>query len=147
MKKRTPLIALLSLLLFSKFASAQELELKLDQITTVIKSSKVGYENAYLFIGRVASITRRANQNQEEQKPDISVQKGQYIEVLADKSVCYDEVYTAFLYDQNFMLTIANIQADLFVPKPQNKNYAFFLRIVPIQRTTTANASCQLTKK
>ena len=152
MKKLLTVLTFLSLLFFSTVVSGQEMMLKFDQvltfdrITSVIKSSKVGYEKSYLFIGRIASMTHKTKGDQEVKNTDFMISAGDYVEVLADQSLCYDEVYLAFLYDQKIRLEITNIQADLFIPKPKNKDYTLFLRIVPIKGDIKVNAGCKLSK-
>ena len=89
----------------------------------------------------------QAKGDQDIKNADLMISAGQYVEVLADQSLCYDEVYLAFLYDQKITLEITNIQADLFVPKPKNKEYTLFLRIVPIQGEKKVNAGCKLSKR
>ena len=153
MRKLLTILTFLSLLILSAVVSGQEMALKFDQvltfdrITSVIKSSKAGYENAYLFIGRIAPMTHQAKGDQDVKNADLMISAGQYVEVLADQSLCYDEVYLAFLYDQKITLEITNIQADLFVPKPKNKEYTLFLRIAHIQGDKKVNAGCKLSKR
>ena len=153
MRKLLTVLTLLSLLLLSTAVFGQEMTLKFDQvltfdrITSIIKSSKAGYENTYLFVGRIAPMNYQAKGDQDIKNADLMISAGQYVEVLADQSLCYDEVYLAFLYDQKITLEITNIQADLFVPKPKNKEYTLFLRIVPIQGEKKVNAGCKLSKR
>ena len=143
MKNLITSISFLSIIFWISIGFGQEIELKLDQITAVIKSSKVGFEDTYLFIGRVVSIN---DVKQDTQTFSSLIQKGEYVEVLADKDVCYDEVYLAFLYDQKFTLSIANVQSKLVVPKPKNQEYKLFLSIKPVRGESRLNASCKLTK-
>ena len=136
----------MSLLVCCKVCVAQEVEITLDQITSVIKPSKIGYENAYLFIGRVVLIKDVQEAKQGQKKIGSLIQNGDYIEILTDKSVCYDEVYLSFLLDRKFKLSIKNIKTSMFVPKPNNKEYSFFLKIEPIKDETKVNASCVVSK-
>ncbi|MAA80497.1 MAG: hypothetical protein CL916_14670 [Deltaproteobacteria bacterium] len=141
----------MSLLLWCKVSFSQEIEITFDQINSIIKPSKVAYENAYLFIGRVVSIkdvqeAKQGHKKQGHKNIGSLIHTGDYIEILTDKSVCYDEVYLSFLLERKFRLSIKNIKTSMFIPKPNNKEYSFFLKIAPVTNETKSNASCVVSK-
>jgi len=120
-------------------AHSQELKTEIGQIKSLIKSSKIGYENSYLIIAK----TNYLKESIDGIDHDL-VQSGTYVEFLLDKSVCYDEVKIAISSGQKFKLHISNLKKVIFkiVNKP---DYQAFLKADIIQSASTSSASCKLT--
>lgn len=120
-------------------AHSQELKTEIGQIKSLIKSSKVGYENSYLIIAKTNSLTETIDGVDHD-----LLQSGASIEFLLNKSVCYDEVRVALSSGKMFKLHISNLKKVLFkiVNKP---DYQAFLKADIIQSSATSSASCKLT--
>ena len=130
---------LILLNLFIMFnAQSQELKTEIGKIKTLIKSSKVGYENSYLIIAEVVSLVEITDESEDD-----LVKEGTLVEFLLDKSICYDEVKLALMSEKKSTLIISNLKKKIFkiVNKP---DYQAFLIATTLTSPTHSVVGCKL---
>ena len=117
---------------------SHDFEIVFTEIRSLKKSSRVGYENDYLFVARVRD-------NFEVEK--IMIRKGDLIEVLARRNICYDEAKMSFLSMRKTILTIKNVRVQKIVKANENKEYSWFLKIEAFKNDKVNSAGCIISNK
>jgi hypothetical protein len=127
------------LYLCSTWASiSSHLEIEVVQVKKLIKSSKKGYENSYLLIGKVSYIKET-----ELGVETHLIKEETTAEILLDKEICYDEVLIMLHSSRKFKLKFSNLDKKIlkFVNKPE---YTIFLKSNILKTEDHPSASCSL---
>jgi hypothetical protein len=116
---------------------ASTIKIDLSKVHSLIKSSKKGFENSYLFIGTVNSLFEVVDDNEIEM-----VESGKKVEFLFDRSICYDEMLLAFQTDKSFSLKISNVKK-LYFKIVDKEDYSAFLKADIHKTDLKTSAGCQ----
>ena len=122
---------------------AKTLKVELKEIKSIKKSSKIGYENDYLFVAKVENLSEILSNGKEK----ALLPKNSFVEILADKNVCYDEVKMALLSSSSMELKITNLKKLFFKNTPKKSEYNGFLKVGLHKTASKQYAGCVLTKK
>jgi hypothetical protein len=130
------LLVLFSIVSFNSTANVKnKVELNLNEIKSLKKSSRIGYEDDFLFVGKVRDTLKRGN---------LNIRKGDFIEVLANKNICYDEVRLSFLASKKTLLSITNINIQKIIKVAEGKDYRWFLKILVNTDNGRKSAGCSI---
>ena len=119
-----------------------KVEIELSNIRSIIKSSKKGYENYYLFIGKVHKLVEK----KQSKKGIPLLPKNSMVEILLNKGICYEEVKLSFLLNRPFSLKIQNVKKDIFKLTPKKKKYDGFLKVSVVDDNSRPFPSCFIEK-
>ena len=142
MKKVFKFLFALSPLLVCEAKVSSKVRISLSEIQAIKKSSKKGYESKYLFVGRVIELSEIDSNGHVSR----ILEKDSFIEVMADKSVCFEEVKMALMMKPPFKLTLINLRKVFYKKVKGKKEYTAFVKIEPIIDDQNINAGCVLSK-
>ena len=132
------IISFCILLAFSENSFSSQgtpIELNFSNVSSLIKSSKKGFEDYFLFVGK---LNKEITIGEEIIKKDVSV------EILANMAICYDEVKLSILLTKPFILSITNVSTVMSKKAKANKSYSWFLKIATKTSEKRARAACHL---
>ncbi|MGB0454849.1 MAG: hypothetical protein ACPGJV_14160 [Bacteriovoracaceae bacterium] len=126
--------------------SKDELFIELQNVTSIIRSSKTKYKDHYLLIGKV----QRLSVAEKEKAKDLKnlknlMKKDQNVELLLPKSACYEEALTALgMKGQKINFQMNNLKLDFFKETPKSPNYKAFIKASFLQKGDRTEAGCVL---
>lgn len=131
-------VLLIILIMASICVEASSLEIIITNVKSIIKSSKVGYQDSFLVIAKTKSIKETLSGVGAE-----LIKEGAVVEFLFSKKVCYDEFKTALSLSKPYRIGITNLKKDLikFINKPE---YSVFVKASIIKDQKRDAAGCKL---
>lgn len=118
-----------------------QLVLHLQQVSTLIQSSKIQYKDWYLFVAKVDSARIALADGASAGQLEELIPSGQTVEIMLHKDNCYEEIQAAFVTGSaNVVMTY--VKQAYFIATPDDPHHDFFLKVEPLVTADRDRAEC-----